>query len=102
MKSHRAEYSMAVMCRCFQVSRSGYYAWLHRKPSTRHQKRQSLDEQVKALFLKHKQRVGAERLQRKMPKENGQFYDLKTIAASLKRQDLVAKAARKFKATTNS
>jgi transposase InsO family protein len=37
-----------------------------------------------------------------MPKENGKPYDLKTIAASLKRQGLVAKAARKFKATTNS
>src|SRR5574343_305894 len=37
-----------------------------------------------------------------MPKASGQFYDLKTIAASLKRQGLVAKAARKFKATTNS
>lgn len=102
MKNHRAEYSMAVMCRCFQVSRSGYYAWLSRKPSARHQKRQALDQQVKALFLKHKKRYGAERLQRKMPKEDGRFYDLKTIAASLKRQGLVAKAARKFKATTNS
>ncbi|MGZ5071414.1 MAG: IS3 family transposase, partial [Methylobacter sp.] len=38
----------------------------------------------------------------KIPKENGQPYDLKTIATSLKRQGLVAKAARKFKATTNS
>lgn len=102
MKNHRAEYSMAVMCQCFQVSRSGYYAWLNRKPSARHQKRQALDQQVKALFLKHKQRYGAERLQRKMPTEDGRFYDLKTIAASLKRQGLVAKAARKFKATTNS
>ncbi|MDT4330763.1 IS3 family transposase [Methylomonas sp. MV1] len=102
MKNHRAEYSMTVMCQCFQVSRSGYYAWLNRKPSARHQKRQAFDQQVKALFLKHKQRYGAERLQRKMPKASGQFYDLKTIAASLKRQGLVAKAARKFKATTNS
>ena len=37
-----------------------------------------------------------------MPKENGRPYDLKTITASLRRQGLVAKAARKFKATTNS
>lgn len=37
-----------------------------------------------------------------MPKENGQLYDLKTIAASLRRQGLVAKAAHKFKATSNS
>jgi transposase InsO family protein len=84
------------------VSRSGYYAWLQRKPSQRLQRREALDEQVKSLFYKHKQRYGAERLQRKMPKENGQLYDLKTIAASLKRQGLEAKATRKFKATTNS
>jgi putative transposase len=102
MKNHRADYSLAVMCQCFKVSRSGYYAWLSRKPSARHQKRLSLDQQVKALFFRHRQRYGAERLQRTMPKEDGQLYDLKTIAASLKRQGLVAKAARKFKATTNS
>ena len=102
MKTHRVDYSLDCMCRCFSVSRSGYYAWLQRKPCQRRQRRQALDEQVKTLFHKHKQRYGAERLQRKMPKENGQPYDLKTIAASLKRQGLVAKAARKFKATTNS
>jgi len=70
---------------------------LQRKPSQRLQRRQTLDEQIKSQFHKHKQRYGAERLQRKMPKENGKPYDLKTIAASLKRQGLVAKAARKFK-----
>lgn len=102
MKTHRVDYSLDCMCRCFSVSRSGYYAWLQRKPSQRLQRRQALDEQIETLFHKYKQRYGAERLQRKMPKENGQPYDLKTIAASLKRQGLVAKAARKFKATTNS
>jgi transposase InsO family protein len=102
MKNHRVDYSLDGMCRCFNVSRSGFYAWLNRKPSTRQQRRLSFDQNVKALFLKHKQRYGAERLQRKMPKADGSFYDLKTIAASLSRQGLVTKAARKFKATTNS
>ena len=102
MKTHRVDYSLDCMCRCFSVSRSGYYAWLQRKPSQRLQRRLALDEQVKTLFHKHKQRYGAERLKRKMPQENGKYPDLKTIAASLKRQGLVAKAARKFKATTNS
>ena len=102
MKKHRVDYSLAGMCQCFNVSRSGYYTWLQRKPSQRLQRRQALDEQVKSLFHQHKQRYGAERLQRKMPKENGRPYDLKTITASLRRQGLVAKAARKFKATTNS
>lgn len=98
MNKHRVDYSLAAMCQCFNVSRSGYYAWRQRKPSQRHQRQQALDEQIKTLFHKHKQRYGAERLQRKMPER----CDLKTIAASLKRQGLIAKAARKFKATTNS
>jgi putative transposase len=102
MKNHRVDYSLAGMCRCFKVSRSGYYAWLQRKPSQRLQRCQELDRQVRSLFHKHKQRYGAERLQRKMLKENGKPYDLKTIAASLRRQGLKAKAGRKFKATTNS
>ncbi len=102
MKNHQADYSLAFMCQCFKVSRSGYYAWLRRKPCARHQQRILLDQQVKTLFHKHKQHYGAERLQRKLHKEDGRSYNPKTIAASLKRQGLVAKAARKFKATTNS
>ena len=98
MNKHRVDYSLAAMCQCFTVSRSGYYAWRQRKPSQRHPRRQALDEQIKTLFHQHKQRYGAERLQRKMPER----CDLKTIAVSLRRQGLVAKAARKFKATTNS
>jgi len=44
MKNHRVEYSIEVMCDCFGVSRSGYYAWLQRKPSRRSEQRQHLDE----------------------------------------------------------
>lgn len=102
MKVYRVDYPLSGTCQCFNVSRSSYYAWLQRKNCQRLQKRQALDEQFKTLFHKHKQRYGAERLQMQMPKENGKSYDLKTIAASLKRLGLVAKAARKFKATTNS
>lgn len=102
MKIHRVDYSLAGMCQCFNVSRSGYYAWLQRKPSQRLQRRQALDEQVKTLFHKHKQRYGAERLQRELHKGDGGPYNPKTIAASLRRQSLIAKAARKFKATTHS
>jgi len=102
MKQHRVDYSLSSMCHCLNVSRSGYYAWLHRKPSQRFLRRQALDEQVKSLFHRYKKRYGAKRLQRKLLLENGKHPDLKTIAASLKRQGLIAKAAPKFKATTNS
>jgi len=43
MKRHRVDYSLVGMCHCLNVSRSGYYAWLQRKPSRRLQRRQELD-----------------------------------------------------------
>ena len=102
MKHHRVEYSIDRMCACLGVSRSGYYAWLQRKPSPHSGQRQQLDNRVKALFERHKCRYGAKRIQQQIQQDDQQHYHLKTVAASLKRQGLVAKAARKFKATTHS
>lgn len=73
------------MCACFGVSRSGYYAWLQRKPSGRFAQRQHLDERVKTLFDKHKSRYGAKRIQQQIQQNDQQHYNLKTVAASLQR-----------------
>lgn len=102
MKNHRVEYSIDGMCACFGVSRSGYSAWLQRKPSHRAGQRQRLNNRVKALFERHQCRYGAKRIQQQIQQNDSQHYNLKTVAASLQRQRLVAKAARKFKATTYS
>lgn len=75
---------------------------LQRKPSQRAGQRQQLDNRVKALFERHKCRYGAKRIQQQIQQNDQQHYNLKTVAASLQRQSLVAKAARKFKATTYS
>ena len=51
-----AEYAAAAaptigrMCRWLQVSRSGYYEWLHRPASAAAQRRQLLKVKIKALF----------------------------------------------------
>ena len=84
------------------VSCSGYYDWLKgRGSSLRHQFRQRLDERVQVLFDAHKGRYGAPRVTQELANQ-GHCHDEKTIAASLRRLTLVAKAGRKFKATTNS
>lgn len=94
---------MTRLCTVLGVSRSGYYTWLHQRhlPTNRCIKRQQLDERVKIQFYLRKRRDGARRIQAALA-EQGFSHNPKTINASMKRQGLVPKAARKFKVTTDS
>ena len=93
--------SHTVSGRVLKVSRSGFYAWCRRGPSLRQRAREALDRQVKGVFERCKGRYGAPRITAELA-ARGLRRDPKTVAASLRRQGLRAKAARKFKATTDS
>ena len=103
MLTHKNEFHLSVMCAVFDVSRSGFYHWLNRRENItpRQQEQHRLDEHVAGAFQVEKGRSGSRRLLRRLAKQ-GHGYYRKTVAASLKRQGLRAKAARKFKATTYS
>ena len=96
MKAHDAEFGVRLMCRVLGVSPSGYYAWRNRAPSKQARGRALLDAQVREEFERRKGRAGAPRLSRHLGRGRRQ------VAQSLRRQGLRAKAAKKFKATTNS
>ncbi|HCM1919247.1 TPA: IS3 family transposase [Salmonella enterica subsp. salamae serovar 28:r:e,n,z15] len=93
IENHRAGFSIKAMCRVLRVARSGWYAWrLRRQQITpRQQFRLVCDTAVRKAFAEAKQRYGAPRLDDELPE-----YNVKTVAASLRRQGLRAKAARKF------
>lgn len=103
MAAHDELFRVTVMSRVLSVSRSGFYAWRNRrgKSSVRAQRRVHLDPVVKAAFVKGKGRAGSPRLTLDLALVGEQF-DRKTVANSQRRQGLRAKAAKKFKATTNS
>lgn len=101
MQAHTSQFSLKAMCRALSVARSGYYAWRSQKASTRLQRSIELDRQVACAYLARKGRSGAPRLFHDL-REAGLACNRKTVAASMRRQGLRAKAARKFKATTIS
>ncbi len=103
MEHHSGTFRIASMARVLGVSRSGYYAWRGRRehPSARQRRREGLDRQVHQAFTARKGRSGSPGLTRDL-RDQGHRYNRKTVAASLRRQGLRAKAAKKFKATTNS
>ena len=103
MLKHRKQFAIATMCRVLGVSRSGFYTWLtkHHKPNQLRHRQQQIDMHVANAFKADKSRSGAIRVMRALEKQ-GIHYNRKTVALSLQRQGLRAKAARKFKATTQS
>ena len=96
MKVHEGAFTVRLMCRVLSVSPSGYYGWRGRVPSPRAQARATLDKRVRDAFEARRARAGAPRLAKHLGKGRRQ------VAESLRRQSLRAKAAKKFKATTNS
>jgi len=103
MQQYQAEFRINCMARVLDVSRSGFYAWRQRcgQKTASQQRRELCDTRVASSFAEQKGRNGARRLLLDL-QDAGYHYNRKTIAASLRRQGLKAKAAKKFRVTTDS
>ncbi|EBK0308711.1 IS3 family transposase [Salmonella enterica] len=97
IEKHQAEFSIKAMCRVLQVARSGWYIWHQRRHqiNRRQQFRLVCDNVVREAFSNAKRRYGAPRLTVEL-RAQGVVYNIKTVAASLRRQGLRAKASRRF------
>ncbi len=101
IKENSHEYSIRTMCRVLKVSASGYYHWLSKPITKRKQRNNFLSEKIEFYFLKGNRRAGYRRIARRL-KKGGILVSVKHVAKLMKAKSLRAKAARKFKATTNS
>lgn len=101
IRKHETCHRVALMCRLLSVSRSGYYGWRDRPPSSRAQADARLAADMRRIFDEHKGRAGAVRIAKQLRTE-GQRAGKDRIARIMKEEGLRARAARKYKATTNS
>lgn len=63
MKTLRPQYPLSLLCRVLAVSRSGYYAWQHRRPSKRAQDNARREVAIQSVHVHTRQTYGPERLQ---------------------------------------
>ncbi|QJE01788.1 IS3 family transposase [Massilia forsythiae] len=101
MKTVRLKYPLGLLCRVFEVSRSGYYAALDRPASQRAQDDEKLKIAIKAAHVQTRQTYGPLRLQPELAAQG--FEAGRNRIVRLRRElGLRCKQKRRFKATTNS
>lgn len=89
------------MCRLFEVSKSGYYAWLRRPESRRKTEDKELSELVKKIHEDSHGEYGSPKVHEELRRQ-GKRCGRKRVARLMRKDGLRAKTVRKFKATTNS
>lgn len=62
MQTHQQEFRLVRMCHVLQVSRSGFYAWQHRRLSARRQVNQHLIERMRVLHQQTREAYGARKM----------------------------------------
>lgn len=101
IKANTKFFPVKLMCNSLKVSTGGYYEWCSRKPSAREQENNLLANKIKKIFDENKSRAGAIRIMNEL-QANGETAGRHRIARLMRLNGWRAKAAKKFKATTNS
>ena len=101
IKNHTKQFPVRMMCKMLAVSPSGYYDWQDRAPSKRSQQNAILAAKIKEIFDDKDCRVGAKRITKRLRLEGTQVSHHR-VARIMRLNGWRARAARKFKATTNS
>lgn len=90
---------VAVSCRVLGVSESWFYKWHDRPPTAREQRRRELDAAVKKAFEASGRTYGSPRVWADL-RDGGWRVSEKTVATSMRRQNLVARDKRRRKNLT--
>jgi putative transposase len=101
IEERKDEWSVTQLCDALGVSRSGYYAWLARKPSDAEVRREELTEEVKPIHAQVKARYGSPRIHAELV-DRGYECSVNFVAQVMRDAGIAAKTKRKFRQTTDS
>jgi putative transposase len=90
------------MCQTLEVSKSGFYDWLNRKPSKRKQFNMQLLSMIKEIHQESGMTYGSPRIHEKVVKR-GYICEVKLVARLMKIANIRSKISKKYRiSTTNS
>lgn len=81
------------------VSRSGYYQFINREPSQRHQEQERLMAKIKAIHKQSRDTYGSPRIHAEL-KDQGESCSRQRVARIMRKAGIAAKMVKKFKVTT--
>jgi len=97
--AERASFSVAVMCRCLKVSRSGFYAWLKSSPSNRAVRDAELSERIREIHAKSRGTYGSPRIHQEL-RAQGCDVGHKRVERLMRENGVVARFPRRRPTTT--
>ena len=101
IQAHREVFSLSVMLRVLQVSRSAYHAWRQRPLSQWAQRDEQLLVPIREIYQMSQSRYGSPRVHRELQAQ-GIRCSAKRVARLMQAHHLVAQVPRKFVVTTDS
>jgi len=102
MEEHRETYKVKSMCEVLKVSRSGYYTWKTRQPSTRQKANEELLERIRRVHHQSRRLYGSPRITAELHEE-GVRCGKNRIARIMKDHSIWADVKkRRFRRTTDS
>jgi putative transposase len=95
VKEHRILWPVSAICRVLKVSRSGFFAWLKRKPPARQQRRTELIGKIKAVYEQNRGLYGSPRVYRALLID-GQVVSRNTVAKLMRQEKMRARTRRRW------
>jgi putative transposase len=99
--TQRGSHAVRTLCRTLRVSASGYYAARSRSPSARAQRQSSLAARIREVHMASRQTYGAPRVHAERCAQ-GIACCRNTVAKLMRREQIVPRAIRHFRVTTDS
>ena len=99
--AEEANFPIQLMCRCFEVSRSGYYAWRKREPSPRACEEEALLDVISDIFGASRRTYGSPRVHAELL-ERGIEVGLDRVARIMSEHGLLGRQKPKFRKTTDT